>query len=80
VGNSRPVGGGTSHRAEGDRIASERYRMLATKAEVGDPSAETFAFRAQKTMYGGKHIAEGDRIFLFAGGNRAGPFLSHAAW
>ena len=27
--------------------------MFAIKAEVGDPSAETFAFSAQKTMYGG---------------------------
>ena len=31
--------------------------------------AETFAFRAQKTMYGGKHIAKGDTIFVFASEN-----------
>jgi hypothetical protein len=30
--------------------------MFAIKAEVSDPWAETFAFSAQKTMYGGKHI------------------------
>ena len=36
------------------------------KAEVSDPLAETFAFNAQKTMYGGKHIAKGDSIFVFA--------------
>ena len=32
---------------------------FAIKAEVGDPRAKTFAFTAQKTMYGGKRIAEG---------------------
>ena len=31
--------------------------MFAIKAEVSDPRAQTFAFREQKTMYGGKHIA-----------------------
>jgi len=39
---------------------------FAIKAEVSDPLAETFAFNAQKTMYGGKHIAKGDSIFVFA--------------
>ena len=45
---------------------------FAIKAEVGDPRAKTFAFTAQKTMYGGKHIAEGDTIFLFASENEGG--------
>ena len=49
--------------------------MLAIKAEVSDPRAETFAFSAQKTMYGGKHIAEGDTIFVFASENEGGPGL-----
>jgi len=49
--------------------------MFAIKAEVSDPGAETFAFRAQKTMYGGKHIAEGDTIFVFASENEGGPGL-----
>ena len=40
--------------------------MFAIKAEVSDPQAKTFAFSAQKTMYGGKHIAKGDTIFIFA--------------
>lgn len=40
--------------------------IFAIKAEISDPSAEAFTFRAQKTMYGGKRIAEGDSIFLFA--------------
>ena len=50
-------------------------RMFAIKAEVSDPSAETFAFSAQKTMYGGKHIAKGDSIFIFASENEGGPGL-----
>ena len=49
--------------------------MFAIKAEVSDPSAETFAFNAQKTMYGGKHIAKGDTIFVFASENEGGPGL-----
>jgi len=39
---------------------------FAIEAEVSDPRAETFAFTAQKTMYGGKHIAAGDTVFVFA--------------
>ena len=49
--------------------------MFAIKAEVGDPWAETFTFSEQKTMYGGKHIAEGDTIFVFASENEGGPGL-----
>ena len=49
--------------------------MFAIKAEVNDPLAETFAFSAQKTMYGGKHIAKGDAIFVFASENEGGPGL-----
>lgn len=49
--------------------------MFAIKVEVADPSAKTFAFRAQKTMYGGKSIAEGDAIFIFASENEGGPGL-----
>ena len=45
------------------------------KAHVCDPDAETFAFAAQKTMYGGKHIAEGDTIFVFASENEGGSGL-----
>jgi hypothetical protein len=49
--------------------------IFAIKAEVSDPGAETFAFNAQKTMYGGKHIAVGDTIFIFASENEGGPGL-----
>jgi hypothetical protein len=47
----------------------------AIKAEVRDAAAKTFDFPAQKTMYGGKHIAEGDEIFLFASENEGGAGL-----
>jgi hypothetical protein len=49
--------------------------IFAIKAEVSDPHAETFAFKAQKTMYGGKRIAKGDTIFVFASENEGGPGL-----
>lgn len=49
--------------------------VFAIKAEVVDPRAKTFAFRAQKTMYGGKHVAEGDTIFVFASENEGGAGL-----
>ncbi len=42
------------------------------KTEIRNPQAETFAFTAQKTMYGGKRIAMGDPIFLFASENEGG--------
>src|SRR5258708_18822953 len=48
---------------------------FAIKAEVCDPRATTFAFTGQKTMYGGKHIAEGDTVFLFASENEGGQGL-----
>ena len=46
--------------------------IFALKAEISDPRAKTFALTAQKTMYGGKHIAAGDVIFLFASENEGG--------
>src|SRR6185437_4544017 len=49
--------------------------MFAIKAEVSDPRAKTFAFSAQKTMYGGKRIAKGNTIFVFASENQGGPGL-----
>jgi hypothetical protein len=48
--------------------------IFAIKAEVRDPRAKTFTFAA-KTMYGGKHIAKGDIIFVFASENEGGPGL-----
>jgi hypothetical protein len=48
---------------------------FAIKAAVSDPRARTFTFTAQKTMYGGKHVARGDIIFVFASENEGGPGL-----
>jgi hypothetical protein len=48
---------------------------FAIKADVRDPAAKTFAFDAQKTMYGGKRIAAGDTIFVFASENEGGQGL-----
>ena len=49
---------------------------FAIKTEVPDPRVKTFSFTAQKTMYGGKHIAEGDTIFVFASENEGGQGLA----
>jgi hypothetical protein len=48
---------------------------FAIKAKVRDLRAKTFAFTAQKTMYGGKHIAKGDTVFVFASENEGGQGL-----
>jgi hypothetical protein len=45
---------------------------FAIKAEVRDVRAKTFAFLAQKTMYGGKRIVKGDTVFVFASENEGG--------
>ena len=49
--------------------------MFAIKAEVSDPGLESFTFSEQKTMYGGKLIARGDVIFIFASENGSGSGL-----
>lgn len=48
---------------------------FAIKVEIPDPRAKTFAFAKQKTMYGGKHIAKGDVVFMFASENEHGSGL-----
>jgi len=48
---------------------------FAIKAEVRGLQAKTFAFTAQKTMYGGKRIARGDTVFVFASENEGGQGL-----
>ena len=45
---------------------------FAIKAEITDAQAKTFAFEAQKTMYGGKRVVQGDDIFVFASENEGG--------
>ena len=48
---------------------------FAIKARIDDPEAESFVFTAQKTMYGGKRIAVGDTVFVFASENERGQGL-----
>jgi len=56
-------------------MVTRQPKTYAIKAAVSDPSAKTFAFRAQRTMYGGKLIAEGDTVFIFASENEGGAGL-----
>src|SRR5947199_7472132 len=49
--------------------------MFAIKAAVTDARSEVFVFEKQKTMYGGKHIANGDTVFVFASENEGGEGL-----
>ncbi len=58
------------------RAPPKSMMFFAIKAEVIDPQARTFTFRAQKTMYGGKEVAKSDTIFVFASENEGGPGLS----
>jgi hypothetical protein len=48
---------------------------FAIKAEVRNARAKALVFVAQKTMYGGKRIARGDAIFVFASENERGQGL-----
>ncbi len=45
---------------------------FAVKAAIADSGAQTFSFAAQKTMYGGKKIAKGDTVYLFASETHGG--------
>ena len=56
-------------------VAGTVDMTFAIKTEVGNPLSETFAFSAQKTMYGGKRIDEGDTVFIFASENEGGQGL-----
>jgi hypothetical protein len=63
-----------------DRYNSTERKMpvpgtFVIKAEVTNQRATMFTFSAQKTMYGGKRIAKGDSIFIFASENEGGPGL-----
>jgi hypothetical protein len=49
--------------------------VFAIKAEVTDRLATHFRFGAQKTMYGGKTVAAGDTVYLFASENEGGAGL-----
>ena len=45
------------------------------KAEILDPRAKLLSFARIKTMYGGRRIAAGDTVFLFASENEGGAGL-----
>ncbi len=49
--------------------------FFVIKTEIRDQDAAAFAFPAQKTMYGGKLIAAGDTLFIFASENEGGQGL-----
>lgn len=55
--------------------ANSRPAAYAIKAAVSDLAAARFAFGDQKTMYGGKGIGPGDRLFLFASETAGGAGL-----
>lgn len=46
--------------------------MYAIRTEVTDRNAAVFDFGKQKTMYGGKQIAAGDTIYVFASEHEGG--------
>ncbi len=46
--------------------------MYVIKAEVPDAAVPTFRFERAKTMYGGKRVAVGDTVFVFASENEGG--------
>lgn len=45
---------------------------FAAKARIPDPGTPIFELVAAKTMYGGKKVAAGDTIFVFASENDGG--------
>lgn len=56
-------------------MAAGNERAFAIKTRLDDLHAAEFAFSACKTMYGGKAIAAGDTLFVFADGPGGGPGL-----
>jgi hypothetical protein len=42
------------------------HAVLCGEAAIADPRAKTFVFARMRTMYGGKAIAKGDAVFVFA--------------
>ena len=46
--------------------------MYLIKTEIKDTQAKAWTFERQKTMYGGKLIARGDTIFVFASETEGG--------
>ncbi len=52
-----------------------RDMAFAIKARIDEARARTFAFAEAKTMYGGKAIAAGDTVFVFASETSGGQGL-----
>lgn len=52
-----------------------KSKSFLIKVKLKSERAKAFNFRAQKTMYDGKSIAEGDSIFIFASENEGGSGL-----
>jgi len=50
--------------------------FYAIKVEITDPAVKIFSFARQKTMYGGKCVAAGDIIYVFASENQGGHGLT----
>lgn len=55
--------------------STPKVSAFAIKAGIGNPAAQRWAFVAQKTMYGGKRIASGDLVFVFASETEGGQGL-----
>ena len=45
---------------------------FVVKAAISDPKAKSFVLPRQKTMYGGKGIAKGDTVYIFASETEGG--------
>jgi hypothetical protein len=64
-----------------ERWAAIEFVVIYKDHDVRDQSrgqrsvGEDLRVSAQKTMYGGKHVAKGDTIFIFASENEGGPGL-----
>ena len=57
------------------QIAGIEGAAFAIKVCISNPQPGSLTFTAQKTMYGGKLITQGDAIFLFASENEGGQGL-----
>ena len=51
---------------------ASNWDAYVVKAEVRRPHAKTFVFSEMKTMYGGRRIAKGDTVFVFASETQGG--------
>ena len=66
----------SSHGAGPRGRTGEGHAMAyAIETEIRDLQAKAFTFTAQKTMYGGKRIAMGDTVCVFASANERGKGL-----